>query len=140
MLTYRKAKTDKDFSYIASLFNPKNNRYMWNKKYTPWQVKQTVGKNRIHYIVVSEGKPVGWFNLRWPPNRCEILLGMIIDKPYQGKGYGKKTLEFVSQETKKLGIKKLRLEVFLENKRAINLYKKAGFLPTQKLMAMEKKL
>ncbi|MFA5076759.1 MAG: GNAT family N-acetyltransferase [Patescibacteria group bacterium] len=139
-MNYYQAKTDKDFSYIAALFNPQNNQYMWSKQQTPNQVKQTSGKNRHHYILTLDGKPIGWFNLRWPSDRREALTGMIIDKPYQGKGYGKQAMEFVVAEAKKLRIKKLRLEVFLENKRAINLYQKAGFIITDRLLAMEKKL
>ena len=52
---------------------------------------------------------------------------MIINRSFQGKGFGKQAMALIKKEAKKLGMKKLRLEVFVKNIPAINLYKKAVF-------------
>jgi len=65
---------------------------------------------------------------------------MIIDHPHQGKGFGKQTMDLIKKEAKRLGMEKLRLEVFVDNKRAVNLYKQAGFRETAKVLIMEKKI
>ncbi len=135
----RWAKTNKDFTYIASLFNPKNNRYVWPKTQTAKQVKQNCSETRRYYILLVKNKPVGWFNTRLSDSK-EATIGIIIDYPYQGQGFGKQAMALIKKEAKKLGMRRLRLEVFLDNKSAINLYKKTGFRTAAKVVVMEKKI
>lgn len=133
------AKTNKDFNYIAFLFNSKNNRYVWPKTQTAKQVKQNCSETKRYYILLVKGKPVGWFNIRLSDSK-EATIGIIIDHPHQGRGFGKQAMVLIKKEAKKLGMKKLRLEVFVDNKLAVNLYKKAGFKTTAKVLVMEKKI
>jgi ribosomal protein S18 acetylase RimI-like enzyme len=65
---------------------------------------------------------------------------MVIDHLHQGKGFGKQTMSLIKKEAKKLSMKKLRLEVFVDNKRAVNLYIQSGFKATTKVLIMEKKI
>jgi len=65
---------------------------------------------------------------------------MIIDKPYQGKGYGEAALLGIMKIAKKKGIKKLTLDVFPNHKAAVSLYKKVGFKKIAIVIKMEKKL
>lgn len=134
----RQAKTKKDFTYVASLFNSKNNRYIWPKTQTPKQVEQNCSHIRRYYLLLIDKKPVGWFNIRLADTK-EATIGMIIDKPHQGKGFGKQAMVLIKKEAKTLGMKKLRLEVFVDNKPAVNLYKKSGFKTTAKVLVMEYK-
>ncbi len=134
-----RATTNKDFTYVASLFNPKNNRYIWPKSQTAKQVKQNCSGNKRYYILSIKGKSVGWFNLRLSDSK-EATMGIIIDQPYQGQGFGKQAMVLIRKEAKKLGMERLRVEVFMDNKSAINLYKKAGFKITAKVLVMEKKI
>ena len=133
------AKTSQDFTYVASLFNSKNNKYIWPKSQASKQVEQNCSHTRRYYLLFVDKKPVGWFNIRLSDNK-EATIGMIIDHPHQGKGFGKQTMDLINKEAKKLGMKKLRLEVFVDNKRAVNLYKQAGFRETAKVLIMEKKI
>jgi len=141
MFTCHLAKTDSDFEFIASLFNPKNNQFMITKKTTARRVRQTSKlPGRNHYILAADNKKIGWFNIRKSVDSKDGMFGMIIDKPHQGKGYGRQAMKLIEKEAKRSGIKRLKLEVFVENTRAIKLYKKAGFKVTGRLMAMEKKI
>jgi len=83
---------------------------------------------------------IGWFNIRKAVDSKEGFFGMIIDKPFWGKGHGKQAMKLIEREAKKLGIKKLRLEVYDTNIRAIRLYRRSGFRQTAKLIEMEKRI
>jgi RimJ/RimL family protein N-acetyltransferase len=135
----RPAKTNVDFAYVASLFNPKNNQYIWPKSQTTKQVKQNCSENKRYYILLVKDKPVGWFNIRLSDSK-EATIGIIIDHPHQDQGFGKQAMALIRREAKKLGMKRLRLEVFLDNKPAINLYKKTGFKITANVVTMERKI
>lgn len=87
-----------------------------------------------------DGNNIGVFNILLSPTGKEAKIGIVIDKPFQGKGYGRQAMKLIEKEAKRLGIKKLMLEVFSQNKRAVNLYKKVGYKETGKMIAMEKKL
>ena len=114
MLAYHLAKTDSDFKFIASLYNnPKNNRYLRTKKTNLKEVKKRITlPNRKMYILVADNKKIGYFNLQIAVNGKEVRFGIIIDKPFQSKGYGKQAMRLIEQEAKRIGVKKISLEVF----------------------------
>lgn len=60
----------------------------------------------------------------------ELHLVDIAVKPvYRGRGVGQKLLRFVLYQGKQYGLKKATLEVRISNIAALQLYRKAGFLP-----------
>jgi len=137
-----KPKNLEDFQFIADLWSePKNNKFMFTHRITAQEAKDRIkDKNSFTYIVEVDGKKVGNLNLRGIPDDKSGRLGIIIDYRYQSKGYGREAMKLLEKEAKKLGIKKLRLEVFASNKVAVNLYKKMGYKELGRLIAMEKKL
>ena len=131
-----------DFQFIADSWSePKNNKFMFTHRITAQETKNRIkNKNSFTYIVEVDGERVGNLNLRKVPDDQSGRLGIIIDYRYQSKGYGKEAMKLLEKEAKKLGIKKLRLEVFVSNKVAVNLYKKMGYKEFERLIAMEKKV
>jgi len=140
MITCYKAKTNGDMKFISSLFCPKNCKYMRMNKQTPAAVKKSISPLRIHYIIKTGSQNIGWFNLRKPFDSTIGMFGMIIDKPFQGQGFGQEAMKLIKQEAKKIGIKKLLLEVESKNFKAINLYVGFGFKATRRFIEMEKKI
>lgn len=63
---------------------------------------------------------------------------LFIHKDYQGRGIGSKLLKEVIKQTGKMGIMELHVGTEKENKRAIRLYKKHGFLKEYLLLEREK--
>jgi ribosomal protein S18 acetylase RimI-like enzyme len=61
-------------------------------------------------------------------NKFAYLTMIAIRKENENSGYGKMLMELSIKEIKKLGFKKYRLEVYDKNMKAINLYKKYGFV------------
>ncbi len=52
-----------------------------------------------------------------------------IDPTHRGKGYGCAALQLLEDETRRLGLKEIRLNVFGSNQPARALYDKAGYRP-----------
>lgn len=134
-MNYYKAQLNKDFEYIAGLFSPINNEFMVGKEKTADDIKNN---GKVNYILETEDKKIGWFNLK--QIKDIVIFGMIIDKPFQNKGYGQLTLEIIEKEAKNLGAKKVKLNVFEDNTIARRIYQKAGFKEIRKEVVMEKDL
>lgn len=136
----RKAKPE-DYKYLSGLYNKDNTRFLLFKKVSIKQIKKLEeNPNRFSYILLVNNKPIGTFNLRKWSLKNEFIFGMIIDKPHQGNGYGQQALKLIQREAKRLGCKKLKLEVDERNMPAQWIYKKAGFKETRTLVNMEKEL
>jgi len=141
-MEYYLAQTTNDFNYIASLFNPKNSKYLFKKKMKGNDIKKSHKNNSDikTFILINKNKKIGWFTITKFKNRKEGDFGMIIDKPYQKNGYGFKAINYIEREAKKSGINKLTLQVFEKNEPAIYIYKKANFKERCRLIKMEKKI
>jgi len=55
------------------------------------------------------------------------LADIAVKKEYQGQGIGKELMDFLDEEARRLNIKKIFLEVNVNNIVAYNLYKKCGY-------------
>jgi len=63
----------------------------------------------------------------WSDSQLAFLIGISLKKKHQNKGLGKIFLEKLLAQLGGTGIIKVRLTVSLENRNALNLYKKFGF-------------
>ncbi len=79
-----------------------------------------------HYVWEENEQILGFVSSIFDGCSLEIL-NIVIDKPYQSKGYGTKLLAFVLDELVPLGLKQASLEVRPSNLNAIHLYEKLGF-------------
>ncbi|MFC3747504.1 MULTISPECIES: N-acetyltransferase [Paenibacillus] len=97
------------------------------------------------YSVVHEDveESIGyiWFNVtEGRGGREAFIYDIYIFEPYQGKGYGKLTMQALDEEASKMGVTKIGLHVFGQNTRAFELYKKMGYIITDISMSKELKL
>ena len=60
-------------------------------------------------------------------------ISIAVRKDYRGKGIGKKLLNELLNRLFAMGAKKIRIEVRESNEIAINLYRKVGFVPKEKI-------
>jgi len=60
--------------------------------------------------------------------RFALLDEFLVDGPWRGRGLGTQALEFMAAWCRQSGIPALRLEVGYENDRAIELYRRVGFV------------
>lgn len=93
----------------------------------------------LYCIVPNENnEKVGYFWFRYDEAdqvKSAFVYDFVIFEPFQGQGYGTKTMQSFEALAKDMGIKKLGLHVFAHNKRAWHLYEKMGFHATDVTMA-----
>ncbi|MBI2003618.1 MAG: GNAT family N-acetyltransferase [Parcubacteria group bacterium] len=87
-------------------------------------------KNRkdFHFIITLNKKSIGHISLSERKNswyETQIIIG---EKKYWNKGYGSEATKLLIRKSKELNISKIYLEVRPDNLRAINAYKKSGFI------------
>lgn len=86
-------------------------------------------KQKKYCLLKYEGAYVGVIDLIENfPNYGTNFIGLfMIDAKYQGKGYGTKIIDELFKLFKHEDVKKVRLAVILENKKALNFWKKQHF-------------
>ncbi len=93
-------------------------------------VKTNVEQNHAQYVAVAEDGIVGWADIV-PLSRQSMThvgtLGIGVVSEYRGQGIGNRLLEFTIAHAWREGLKRLELEVFADNQKAINLYEKHGY-------------
>jgi len=83
------------------------------------------------YVIIADDKMVGVFYISYTPHSLDNywIGGFIIDKNYQGQGYGKAALKEILKFIPRLHpeCKELKLTVEKDNLTAQGLYKSLGF-------------
>lgn len=98
-----------------------------------WYRRYVESKERIEYIIVKkeddkEIGTIGFSNIDYQNQKAEygIMLGELDE---WGKGYAKEaSIQIIDFGFKQLNLQKVHLRVFEDNKIAVNLYRKLGFL------------
>lgn len=130
----RKALPD-DLDFIYNLY--------MHPQVNPWLLYEPMGKEDfkgiyedlllrgVKYVFSVKGTDTGMVKI--VPNtyrsaHVAYIGGLAIDPAFAGQGHGKKMMQEIIAFTSALGFKRLELTVDIINKRAIGLYKQAGFL------------
>ena len=111
-------------------------RYLLRTEPPPFEktkafVRSTIENNYAQYVALHDKKIVGWADiipLSHPKMTHVGVLGMGIVKNYRGQGIGSQLLGRTVEHAWASGLKRLELEVFSDNKPAIRLYKKHGYV------------
>jgi RimJ/RimL family protein N-acetyltransferase len=89
-----------------------------------------MGENKkIHLLARIDGKIVSSFEVRRYMLRKEHVgeVGISVAKQFRDSGIGKKCLQILIENAKKMGLRMLVLTCFAINSRAIGLYESVGF-------------
>lgn len=84
-------------------------------------------KKAQHYMITVNRKTIGHISLEQRKNSWYETQVVIGEKNQQGKGYGTDAIKLLIRKARKAGIKKVYLEVRLNNLKAIHAYEKCGF-------------
>jgi len=137
MISIKLATTIGDYTYIAYLYNPGNNKFLIRKKVSLAEITEE-GKYRFDYIISNNSQPIGWFALMpWKIGKKATLV-LIIDRKNQGKGVATALWPHIIKKAKKKGFTKLFLEVLVDHEVARHVYRKAGFREIATVVKMEK--
>jgi diamine N-acetyltransferase len=75
----------------------------------------------VGYVVLCFGYSLEWLG------RDAFVDEFYLREEYRGRGWGRKTMEFVEEAARAAGIRTLHLEVVQQNSAALHLYRKLGF-------------
>lgn len=84
------------------------------------------------------GKNIGllWFADRSDtPEPCAWIYDFVIQKEYRGRGYGAPAMRALEDQVRAIGLDKISLHVFGDNRVARGLYAKMGYVETNVLMS-----
>ena len=79
------------------------------------------GEIAAGYIVICFGYSLEWLG------RDAFVDEFYLSEPYRGRGWGRRTMEFVEDASRKLGVTTIHLEVVRQNGTALQVYSKLGF-------------
>jgi GNAT superfamily N-acetyltransferase len=81
-------------------------------------------------VVVNTTQSKQYGKLEWEDSRGKPLIihRLAVHPNHQGKGIGKKLLQFAEDYAQKNGFSSIRLDVYTKNPGAISIYKHAGFV------------
>lgn len=96
-------------------------------------------KTKKHYLfsVTHEKNNIGvlWLNIYINNNiKQAFIYDIELEEEYQGKGYGKQTMNLLDKYLKENDVDSVQLHVFAHNERAVSLYKKMGYKFTDFMM------
>lgn len=80
-----------------------------------------VGDAPVGYVVLCFGYSLEWLG------RDAFVDEFYLLEEYRGRGWGRRTMEFLEEAARAAGIRTLHLEVVQENSAALQLYRKLGF-------------
>jgi len=83
------------------------------------------------YVLIDKSKIVGFGHLdafSKREKRHVVKLGIVMHPEYQGKGFGKKLLDYMIAVAEEEGIEKIWLATYADNPRALELYRSRGFV------------
>jgi ribosomal protein S18 acetylase RimI-like enzyme len=79
------------------------------------------GEKIVGYIVLCFGYSLEWLG------RDAFVDEFFLREEYRGRGWGRRTMEFLEEEARKVGVRALHLEVVEGNVQALALYRGLGF-------------
>jgi ribosomal protein S18 acetylase RimI-like enzyme len=86
-------------------------------------------KNTNGIIVEADGKPVAWMRTNIDQKENKFFINQLyVLEEYQGKGIGKKLMQFAEEEALKNNFDKIWLGVMSENLPSVKWYKSIGFI------------
>lgn len=96
-------------------------------------VLENIRSNLPQYVAVENGELTGWCdiipNTSRPVYRHIGVLGMGVVAHARGRGTGRALITAALGHAKKMNLKRIELEVYASNVRALRLYESMGFKP-----------
>ncbi len=93
------------------------------------------------WVACNAGRVIGWCDVHPRPNpeqRHVGRLGIGVARAWRGCGVGRALMAAVIDKSWRVGFRRLELEVFVDNKRAIRLYERHGFLREGRHLAVRR--
>lgn len=104
--------------------------YFGLDQFTRQQVRYLLTRaNAITYVLEHNGEIVGSATMVWRKNSTTgRLYSIVVDKAAQGKGFAARLLKSCEDEAARRGCTRVSLEVRVDNRAAILLYERHGYV------------
>lgn len=119
----------------------KNGIYQWTNHYPTRSIIEDDLRKGGLFVLKREEEIIGAINLsdeqeieyqtiNWQFNGSKILVihRLVVEPKYQGKGYARKLMGFAENFAKENNYSSIRLDVYSENKRVIEFYRRRAYL------------
>jgi diamine N-acetyltransferase len=90
------------------------------------------GEELAGYVILTLG-----FSFEYR-GREAFIDELYLDERFRGRGIGRRTMEFVEEEARKLGVNAIHLEATRDNSAAIALYRRVGFVDHERWLLTKK--
>ncbi len=83
------------------------------------------------WVAVASREVVGWCDVRrehFPSRAHRGTLGMGLLPDWRGHGLGRRLIEATLTQARRVGFKRVELDVYADNTRAVALYERVGFI------------
>ena len=115
--------TDKCFEELGKKFEPDGRHDFYNN----------IGDNFVvFYCLFDQDKLIGTVALKKIDENTVELKAMYLDRSYRGKGLGRRLMDKIVDEAKRLGYKSIVLDSMSQYKDALRLYERTGFKNTER--------
>ena len=138
MIDFLPVKNEQDFKttedlartiwseHYTPIIGPEQVSYMLDKFQSASAIKEQVQNGMEYYLVVKDGKAVGYTGFKWRDDEL-FLSKLYILSSQRGQKLGKKSLSFIYSKAEEAGVKQITLTVNKFNTIAISAYKKIGY-------------
>ena len=115
--------SDKCFEELGKTFEPNGRHDFYNN----------IGDNFVvFYCLFDQDKLIGTVALKKLDENTVELKAMYLDRSYRGKGLGRRLMNKIVDEAKRLGYKSIVLDSMSQYKDALRLYERTGFQNTER--------
>jgi ribosomal protein S18 acetylase RimI-like enzyme len=90
------------------------------------QTRAATGRG-LRLVAERDGQIVGCGQL-WAWHRGAEIADLVVAAPFRGQGIGRKLIEALLQEARSLGVVAVEIGVEADNRRALALYRRLGFV------------
>lgn len=97
----------------------------WNKQQYYYEI--STNPVALPFVLTNGEDILGYYSI-WEMFDYMTIATIAVNPKYQGQGYGNILMEDIIKKSIELGKKSIDLEVRVSNTKAINLYKKYGFV------------
>ena len=101
--------------------------FMLNMMYSEEKIEENLNEKHFWFLINFDDKNIGFTHFYQKEDGI-FLSKLYVLASYQKLGIGKEVLHFIIDKSKELEVLKIQLRVNKENLKAINAYKKYGFI------------
>jgi len=101
--------------------------YMLEKFQSKKSIAEQIEKGYLYFLIRKNSRHIGYFGV-FPEDDHLFLSKLYITSSERGKGYGRKTIEFIEALTIEKKLRKMLLTVNRNNSDTIETYKKLSFV------------